>query len=87
MMLFLTVHKREGHYSVGEVIYTSEINSVDVSFTSNSWERRSGFTLDVRSTSCIVNAEEDVEVCDDTVQEVMVSAGQMLGDALSTHQN
>ena len=63
MMLYLTGTRREGNYSAGDVLFTSETNSVDVSFTSDSSIRRSGFSLDIRSASCteLVNSEEDEE--------------------------
>ena len=69
--------------------YSHQTNSVDVEFTTDFGVRYNGFTLDVRSTPCtdVVEVHQIKEdVCDDTVQEVMVPAGEMLKDALVTHR-
>ena len=66
---------------------------MDVTFTSNGSDTESGFSLDIRSTSCTeaANLEEDEETsdtdrsCEDTtVQEVVVDAGEILEGALVT---
>ena len=87
-MFYLTVIEREGYYRPGDVLFISETNSVDVTFTSNASGRKSGFTLDVRSTSCTEATAlgADVEVCDDTVQQVTVAADEFLQDALATYR-
>ena len=72
----------------GYGLFMSETNSVDAEFTSDYSYRRSGFSLDIQSTSCTdlvdMNSEEDEESsgmpnnCDDPAQEIMVSAGDIL---------
>ena len=88
MMFYLTVIEREGYYLPGDVLFVSETISVDVTFTSNGSVRKSGFTLDIRSTSCTEAAAlgADIEICDETVEEVMVPGGGFLQDALATYR-
>ena len=52
MLLIFTETRREGHYSTGDILFTSETNRVNARFTSDLSVRRSGFTLDVQSISC-----------------------------------
>ena len=52
MILHFTVIKRDGYYPADYDLFTSETNNVDVIFTSDKSEVRSGSRLDVRSTSC-----------------------------------
>ena len=52
MLLILTETRREGHYSTGDILFTSESNSVTARFTSDLSITKSGFTLDVQSISC-----------------------------------
>ena len=82
---------REGEYPPAYVLFISETNSVDVTCTSDSTTRRSGFSLDIRSASCVdlVNLEEENERfyeidenCDANVQKVKVAAGQVLEGAI-----
>ena len=67
---------------------------MDVTFTCDYSERRTGFTLDIRSTLCsdLENSEEDEgdevtsEDCDDqTAQELVIAAGEVLEGALVTN--
>ena len=51
-MLFLTEKRREGDYSTGDILFTSDSNNVNARFTSDYSVRRSGFTLDVQSIPC-----------------------------------
>ena len=51
-MLFLTEKRREGDYSTGDILFTSDSNNVNARFTSDLSVRRSGFTLDVQSIPC-----------------------------------
>ena len=51
-MLFLTEKRREGVYSTGDILFTSDSNNVNARFTSDNSVRRSGFTLDVQSIPC-----------------------------------
>ena len=53
---------------------------MNVRFVSDHLVRRTGFTLDIRSTSC-----SDV-VCDETVQEVIIPGGQWLQDVLASYK-
>ena len=52
MLLILTETRKEGLYSTGDILFTSETNNVNVRFTSDYTITRSGFTLDVQSISC-----------------------------------
>ena len=67
-------------YSIGQILFRSQTNSVDVKFTSNLNGGRSGFSLDVRSTSCAWP-----NFCDDPVQEVVVAANETLEGAIVSH--
>ena len=66
---------------------------MDVRFTSDDSVTESGFSLDIRSTSCTeaANLEEDkepseiIDNCNDPVEEVVVAAGETLKGALVTH--
>ena len=51
-MLFLPEKRREGDYSTGDILFTSDSNNVNARFTSDYSVRRSGFTLDVQSIPC-----------------------------------
>ena len=51
-MLYLTETRREGNYPNGDVLFASETNNVEVEFTSDFSERRTGFALNVRSVNC-----------------------------------
>ena len=81
---------RDGVIQTGEVLFTSETNNVDVRFTSDYTERRTGFTLDIRSALCseLVYPEEDENSskdCDDiTAQELVIVAGEVLRGVLVT---
>ena len=55
-VLYLTETKTAGIKANGDVLFTSETNSVDVRFTSDYIVAKSGFYLDIRSTLC---SEED----------------------------
>ena len=64
---------------------------MDVTFTSDSTERRTGFTLDIRSTLCsdLESSEEDeedeetsVDCADRTAQELFIPAEVLLEGAL-----
>ena len=44
--------RREGNYSPGDVLYTSQNNAVDVTFQTDSSVRMKGFSLDVESIPC-----------------------------------
>ena len=85
-LLYLTETSRDGEYMDGEILFTSETNNVDVRFTSDSSERRTGFTLDVRSIPCSdrvihpqIEDEEPGEPCDDgTAEDVVIAAGEVL---------
>ena len=50
--MFLTEKRREGDYSTGDILFTSDSNNVNARFTSDYIVRRSGFTLDVQSIPC-----------------------------------
>ena len=52
VMLYLIETRREGTYQTGDVLFTSQTNSVNVRFTSDDNVRGNGFWLDVRSTAC-----------------------------------
>ena len=47
-----TEKRREGDYSTGDILFTSDSNNVNARFTSDYSVRRSGFTLDVQSIPC-----------------------------------
>ena len=90
-VLYLTETSRDGEYMDGDALFRSETNNVDVTFTSDSTERRTGFTLDIRSTLCsnLEHSEEDeededtsVDCADRTAQEVVIAAGELLEGAL-----
>ena len=51
-MFYLTETRKEGYYSTGDVLFTSQTNNVDVKFTSDFSVRRSGFRLNIRSILC-----------------------------------
>ena len=73
-MLYIIVTKRDGAYQTGYNLFTSQTNTVNVRFTSDNRDRRSGFRLDVRSTSC--------DSVDSTVKKVTVATGEVLEDTL-----
>ena len=60
-----------------------------VKFTSDSLQRRRGFTLDIRSTLCSgldnseVDSSETPEDCNDPAQEIRIAKGEVLQGALS----
>ena len=54
---------------------------MDVTFTSDYSERRSGFTLDLRSTLC---SDLGKDCADRTAQELVIAAGEVLEGALVT---
>ena len=98
MLLFLTEAIREGQYSTGEILFTSETNNVNVSFTSDDVTTRSGFTLDVQSISCADRPQYPQQInylmdwdpydsdynygCVQSAQEVVVAGGEVLQGAL-----
>ena len=51
-MFYLTETRKEGYYSTGDILFTSQTNNVDVKFTSDYSVRRSGFRLSIRSILC-----------------------------------
>ena len=60
---------------------------MDAGFTSDSTIRRSGFSLDIRSTSCAEADEESIRLpdsCDDTTQEIVVAAGEVLEGTIAS---
>ena len=52
LCLTVTVTHTEGVYTVGNVLFTSQTNEVNVAFSSDQSVRDSGFTLDVTSVLC-----------------------------------
>ena len=50
--LYLVETSRDGEYAPGFVLFASQTNSVNVRFTSDYSETRSGFSLNVRSINC-----------------------------------
>ena len=74
----------------GDVLSTSETNSVDVKFKSDETITDSGFTLDVRSIPCSDRAiypqvEDEDDPCDDrTAQEIVIASGEVLEGTLVT---
>ena len=113
-MLFLTEKRREGDYSTGDILFTSDSNNVNARFTSDLSVRRSGFTLDVHSIPCSDRENfpqhgdfnpQDVYSsttsypeytegngnysgnnggCDDSAEEVVITARQVLQGAIVT---
>ena len=95
-MLYLTETSKDGVIPTGDVLFTSETNNVDVTFTSDGTQRRTGFTLDIRSTLCsnLESSEEDeedeededtIEDCNDSIaQELVIPAAEVLEGALVT---
>ena len=65
MLLILTETRKEGHYSTGDTLFTSETNNVNVRFTSDYTITRSGFTLDVQSISCADHPQHPQQGDDD----------------------
>ena len=93
-MLYLTETEKDGVYSAGDVLFTSQTNTVDVRFTSDSSFRYSGFGLNIRSIPCtdrenFPETESTEEFggwnygCD--TQEVHIAAGEVLEDAIVTN--
>ena len=85
-VLYLTETKTAGIKANGDVLFTSETNSVDVRFTSDNSITYSGFYLDIRSALCSdpLNTEE-YDDCDDiTSEELAIAAGDFLEGALVT---
>ena len=74
--MYLTETARYGFYLLGYKLFTSETNKVNVRFTSDVSRTAPGFILDVRSTSC--------DSIESIVQEIVVAAGEVLKDALTT---
>ena len=110
LMLYFTEIRKDGYYSTGDVLFTSQTNNVDVKFTSDYSVTRSGFRLNIRSILCtdrdnfsqtdmntattegyIVNTDHDVytsgmpDGCDESVQEVEITTGQVLPGAIVTN--
>ena len=92
-VLYLTETSKDGVILTGDVLFRSETNNVDVTFTSDGTQRRTGFTLDIRSTLCsnLESSEEDEEdedtsedCGDSTAQEVLIVAGEVFEGALVT---
>ena len=83
MLLILTETRRYGHYSTGDILYTSETNSVNARFTSDYRTAKKGFRLDVQSTPCtdLENYLQHLK-CDE--QEVQLSTGEVQHAALVT---
>ena len=50
--MHFTEKRREGLYSTGDILFTSETNNVNARFTSDYSIRRTGFTLDVQAIPC-----------------------------------
>ena len=84
MSLILTETHRDGYYSYGEILFTSETNSVNVSFTSDYNIRWSGFRLNIQSISCQdhKNYLTTNLGCDE--QEVQLSTGKVQHGALAS---
>ena len=92
--MYFTETRRDGNYLSGDILFTSETNNVDVRFSSDFRETRTGFTLDVRSIPCSDRAnfqqldEESSMNPGDTAngdcgdRQVVVAAGKELRDAL-----
>ena len=84
-MLFLTETRRSSRFSTGDILFTSETNSVNAKFTSDDSVRESGFTLDVQSIPC---SDRDTypqhSVCDDYGQGLNIAPGEVLQAALVT---
>ena len=81
---FTEIRKYGDNYGIGQLLFISDTNNVDVTFTTSRIGRRSGFSLDVRSSSCT-----ELDFCDGPVQEVEITAGVTLEDAIvsDTHSN
>ena len=85
MLLILTETRREGHWSTGVILFTSETNSVTAKFTSDFSVTRSGFTLDVQSISCADRENyPQHDYCAVSVQEVQLATGDEQQGALIT---
>ena len=93
MTLYLTEMRKDGNYVTGSVLFVSHTSSVDVKFTSDYYLTFPGFRLDVRSIDC---ADRDTltlaiqhsisygnKFCKPP-QDVMVSTGEVLEDAITT---
>ena len=76
MMFYLAEIDIDGQLPPGYELFTSKTNSVNVRFTSDYSVGRSGFTADVRSISC--------DSVDSGVQEIVITAGEVIKDALVT---
>ena len=77
MLLILTETLRYGrYYSTGDILYTSETNSVTARFSSDYRTTRSEFRLDVKSIPCtdVVNYLQHLKYDE---QEVQLSAGEV----------
>ena len=74
LFLFFTATRREGHYSTGDILFTSETNNVNARFTSDLSIRRSGFTLDVQSIPC-ADGENFPQVDDFNPADVYTGSG------------
>ena len=85
-MLYLTETNRDGVIATGNVLFTSETNSVDVRFSSDYSKSYSGFSLDIRSTLCsdLEKSHED-EDCDDPARDLVIAAGEFVQGALVTN--
>ena len=80
---------QHGGIATSTVLFTSQTNNVDATFTSDFSERRSGFTLDIRSVLCselVYPEDEDSgEYCDYiNAQDLVIAAGEILQGALVT---
>ena len=86
MSLILTEIHRDGHYSTGDILFTSKTNSVNVRFTSDYRVTISGFRLDVQSIPCIVRENYPHLAtslgCDE--HEVQLSAGEVQHGVLAS---
>ena len=110
LIFYFTETRKDGYYSTGDVLFTSQTNNVDVKFTSDYRVTRGGFRLNIRSILCtdhdnitqtdmntpttegyIVNTDYDVYIsgmnqgCDESVQEVQITTGQVLPGAIVTN--
>ena len=87
---YLTETSKDGVIQTDDLLFTSETNNVDVTFTSDGTQRRTGFTLDIRSTLCsnLESSEEDednIEDCNDSIaEELVIPAAEVLEGALVT---
>ena len=86
-VLYLTETRRHGYYVYGDVLFTSETNSVDVRFLSDHSVSYRGFYLNIRSILCGGDSLNSLnsDDCDDiTSEELVIAAEDFLEGALVT---